>query len=174
MSSFKFRSRLALFAVLTLASACSDDDSGDGGSGNAANSAGNAGSGGEENGGNAGTTMSNAGAGGGDAMYSAAEACERFAEVTCDKGAECGLVTPLTFRPCLAPCDALVIGIIANECESSLGGPRNAADVDRCIDSIADNSCEQTCSGAPFDGCEAFAELPSGGGVGVECDEQCL
>lgn len=176
MTSFMFRSRWALSAVLALAigSACSDDDSGDGASGNAGSSAGDGGSGaGGGDGGSAGTTMANAGSGGDEAMYSAAEACDLFAEVTCAKGAECGLVIPQPVRSCLT-CNALVLGIIASECENDLGGPRNAADVDRCVDSIADNSCEETCSNAPFDGCEAFAELPTGGGVGVECDEQCL
>lgn len=175
MSSFMFRSRWALSAVLALAtgSACSDDDSGDGGSGNAAGNAGSGGAGGGD-GGSAGTSMSNAGSGGDEAMYSAAEACERFAEVTCSKGAECGLVIPQPVRSCLE-CNALIVGIIASECENDLGGPRSAADVDRCIDSIADNTCEETCSDAPFEGCEAFAELPSGGGTGlVECDAQCL
>lgn len=116
--------------------------------------------------------MSNAGSGGNAEMYSAAEACQRFAEVTCAKGQECGLVIPAAIPVCLQ-CNAFAIETIAGACEMDLGGPRNAADVDRCLDSIADNSCAETCSDAPFDGCEAFDELPSGDAA-VTCDPQCL
>jgi hypothetical protein len=120
--------------------------------------------------------MSGAGSGGGTAMYSAAQACQAFAEVTCAKGAECGLVIPAPIRFCLA-CTAGNVAIIAGECEAAISGPRSAADVDRCLDGIADNTCEETCSDASFEGCEAFEELPTDGddGVPVTCDPaMCL
>src|SRR5688572_12891356 len=92
--------RWGVFAVV-LGSACSDDDSGDGQpAGAAGSSSGSAGSGGD--GGSAGTAMSNAGSGGGEATYSAEEACQRFAEVTHDKGVECGLLINAVIPLCLA------------------------------------------------------------------------
>jgi hypothetical protein len=116
--------------------------------------------------------MSNAGSGGSGEMISVAEACQRFAEVTCAKGQECGLLIPVAAPVCLR-CDAVAIAIIAGECESNLSGPRNRADVDRCLDGIADNTCAEACSDAPFDDCEAF-ELPSGDAA-VTCDPvMCL
>ncbi len=156
--------------AVVLGSACSDDDSGDGQpAGAAGSSSGNAGSGGD--GGSAGTAMSNAGSGG-EATYSAEEACQRFAEVTHDKGVECGLLINAAIPLCLANIPN-ALSIIADECEMAIVGPRNRADVDRCVAGIADNTCAEACSDAPFEGCEAFDELPGDGGV--TCDPvMCL
>jgi hypothetical protein len=100
-----------------------------------------------------------------------------FAEVTHAKGVECGLLINGLVPVCLATIPVqLAVSEIASACEDAIVGPRNAADVDRCLAGIADNSCDETCSNAPFEGCEAFGELPSGadGGGVVACGAQCL
>lgn len=170
-----FRFSLAHAALVTaLFCSCSDDDSsseGGGGSGAGAPSgAGDAGTG--SLGGNAGSAIGSGGSAGGAATYSVADACERFAEVTCDRGEACGLLIPAVVPICLQ-CSAFALQTIAGSCESSLTEPPNAADVDRCLASIAASSCSSNCAGEPFSGCEAFDELPDTGAL-VECDPMCL
>lgn len=152
--------------------ACSDDDGGgNAGSGNDQSSGGTGGT--ANDGGSGGRDDAAAGATGGDATYSIADACARFAEAACDKGVECGLVLDDTGSALIClQCNALSVQLIAAQCAADLSAPPNAADVDSCIASISTTACADACSGEPFVGCSAFDQLPSGAGD-VTCDARC-
>lgn len=144
--------------------------SGAGGSGTVVGAAGSAGSGG-------GASSAGSGVGGGSsgaATYTAAQACQRFAQASCSKGQECGLVLAQTVSALICvQCDALSLGIIQQACEQDAPGDKNAADVDRCLANLTAQPCAEACVDPEVDGCEVFTEL-AGRSNTLVCDERCV
>lgn len=117
-----------------------------------------------------------AGNGGGSssgATYTAAQACQRFAQASCSKGQQCGLVLAQTGSALVCvQCDALSLGIIQQACEQDAPGDKNAAEVDRCLANLTAQPCAQACVDPQVDGCEVFAEL-AGQSNALVCDARC-
>jgi hypothetical protein len=117
------------------------------------------------------------GSGGGPsaATYTAAQACQRFAQASCSKGLECGLVLAQTGSALICvQCDALSLGIIQQACEQDLSGDKNAAEVDRCLANLTAQPCAEACVNPEVDGCDVFAELTAGRSNTVVCDSRCV
>jgi hypothetical protein len=131
---------------------------GNAGSGGGASSAGSGGSGGSSSG----------------ATYTAAQACQRFAQASCSKGQECGLVLAQTGSALICvQCDGLSLGIIQQACEQDAPGDKNAADVDRCLANLTAQPCAEACVDPEVEGCEVFTEL-AGRSNTLVCDARCV
>jgi hypothetical protein len=109
------------------------------------------------------------------ATYTAAQACQRFAQASCGKGLECGLVLAQTGSALICiQCDGLSLGIIQQACEQDAPGDKNAADVDRCLANLAAQPCSEACVNPEVEGCDALSELAAGRSNTVVCDERCV
>ena len=163
-------------AVFSIGLACSDDDSNNGGASGSAGASANAGAGGSAGAGGGPGSAGGGGLGGsaaGSATYTVVETCELFAEASCAKAADCGLVlAELGAQLICIDCNAATLQTIATACEGDLTGPKNAADVDRCIANTTSASCEDVCAEADVVGCEVFDEL-EGDGEPITCDPLC-
>jgi hypothetical protein len=125
-----------------------------------------AGSGASASGGNGGGTSLGA-------TYTAAQACRLFAQATCDKGVECGLVLQQVANQLICvQCNALALGFIEQACTEDSPGAKDAAAVDRCVANIAAEPCARACSEVSAPGCDVFGEL-DGGAEPVVCDVRC-
>lgn len=168
---------LAGFAVW-MGAACSGDAEGGEETGSSSNtpsgggdsSSSNAGSSGSGGGASSGT--SGAGTGGG-ARYGAREACELFAEASCNKGLECGLVLSQVLGQLICvQCSPAALNIIVDRCVADGTTDKDAAAVDRCIANLNAQPCAQACVDPSVDGCEVFGELELGDNQ-IVCDERC-
>lgn len=176
---------VALGALALALAACSGDakdgdgdrSSGTGGSGGGTDIAANGSlPGGAGSGGGAGSSSGSGGSGvsSSSATYTAAQACQRFAEASCAKGQECGLVLAQTGSALVCvQCNVLTLGIIQQACEQDAPGDKNAADVDRCVANLAAQPCAEACVDPEVDGCEVFAELAAAQSDTVVCDPRC-
>jgi hypothetical protein len=130
--------------------------------------------------GTGGGLSSSAGSGGaagssGAATYTAAQACQLFAQASCGKGLECGLVLAQTGSALICiQCDGLSLGIIQQACEQDAPGDKNAADVDRCVANLTAQPCAEACVNPEVDGCDVFSELAAGRSNTVLCDARCI
>jgi hypothetical protein len=116
---------------------------------------------------------SGAGGSSSGASYTAAQACQRFAQASCSRGQECGLVLAQTGSALICvQCDALSLGIIQQACEQDAPGDKNAADVDRCLANLTAQPCAEACVDPEVDGCEVFTELAGQSNMLV-CDQRC-
>ena len=169
----------ALAALAFVLAGCSGDATdGDGdrsngaGGGAATDITGNAGSGGGA------SSAGSGGSGGGSssgATYTAAQACQRFAQASCAKGQECGLVLAQTGSALICvQCDALSLGIIQSACEQDAPGNKNAAEVDRCLANLTAQPCAEACVNPEVDGCDVFSELAAGSSNTLDCDARCV
>ena len=138
-----------LSAFVLGGSGCSDDDSnGDGAAGSAGST--------------------------GDATYSVEHACDLFAEVTCNKAAQCGLVLQRTGAQLICiDCTEATLEIISESCQMDLEGPKNAAALDRCLVNTAAAACSDVCDDADVPDCEVLDELQGDASDPVDCDEVC-
>jgi len=173
-----FRLGLVGLTLFSIGLACSDDDSNGGGSSGSAGAAGSAGASARAGAGGSAGSSGSGGLGGssagGAATYTVAETCERFAEATCDKAAECGLVLrEVATQLVCVDCNPTALQLIAGACAGDLAGPKNAADVDRCIANSEAASCADVCADADVAGCEVFDEL-EGDGDPIVCDPLCI
>jgi hypothetical protein len=172
---------LAGFAVWMFA-ACSGDAEGgeDTASGNAQPPSGSGGSASSSAAGSGGGSSSSAGASSGNGgaassgtRYSAREACELFAEASCNKGLECGLVLSQVLGQLICvQCNAAALGIIVNQCLMDGTTDKDAAAVDRCVANLNAQPCSEACVDPQVDGCEVFGELELGDNQ-IVCDERC-
>ena len=171
---------VALSALAIVLAGCSGDaKDGDGdrssgaGGGSAEIATGSGGSGG-------GASSSGAGSGGSAggssaATYTAAQACQRFAQASCGKGQECGLVLAQTGSALICvQCDALSLGIIQQACEQDAPGNKNAAEVDRCLANLAAQPCAEACVNPEVEGCDVFADLAAGRSNPLVCDPRSI
>jgi hypothetical protein len=180
------RARLVLFGCLALSVyvGCSGDADGGDAEGDGGSASSNAGSDGGSGtgvagsgvGGSGGSGVAGSGVGGsagGGATYTAAEACQLFAQSSCNKGVECGLVLAQsgTQLVCLE-CNALALGLITQTCQQDSPGDKAAADVDRCVANITAQPCAQACTDLNVPGCDVFGELV-GDPDPVVCDPRC-
>jgi hypothetical protein len=125
--------------------------------------------------GNGGGARSSGGSGAGGATYTAAQACQRFAQASCAKGQECGLVLAQTGSALICvQCDALSLGFIQAACEQDAPGDKNAADIDRCLANLAAQPCAEACVDPEVDGCEVFSELAAAQSNTLVCDARCI
>jgi hypothetical protein len=164
--------------ALWMVAACSGDaegGDGDGGgsaqppSGSGGSASGAAGTGG----GSSAAPGSGAGGSSAGARYSARVACERFAEASCNKGLECGLVlTELLGQLVCVQCNAAALDIIVDRCVADGTTDKDAAAVDRCVANITAQPCADACINPDVDGCEVFGELQLGDNQ-IRCDERC-
>jgi hypothetical protein len=172
-----FRLGLVALTVFSIGLACSDDDSNGGGQSGSAGASASAGAGGRAGAfGSAGSSGSGMGGspGSGEATYTVAETCERFAAASCAKAAECGLVLQEVANQLVCvDCNPTALQVIAGFCEGDLAGPKSQADVDRCLANTMAASCANTCAEADVVGCEVFDEL-EGDGEPVTCDPLCI
>jgi hypothetical protein len=150
-----------LAGFVALASACSGDAKG----------------GDDADGGAAGSASANAGSGGGGATpvatYTAAEACELFAQVSCDKAVECGLVLlRVATQLVCVQCDAASLSLIQSTCERDSPRDKDKAAVDRCVANISSQACQQACMSLDVPDCDAFGDLPAGTQA-PDCDARC-
>jgi hypothetical protein len=139
---------LSAFAVGS--SGCSDDDSnGDGAGGSAGSPAG--------------------------ATYSVEQACDLFAEVTCNKAAQCGLVLRRSGAQLVCiDCTEDTLEIISESCQMDLEGPKNAAALDRCLTNTASAACGDVCEDADVPDCAVIGELQGDTSDPVDCDAACI
>jgi hypothetical protein len=140
---------LGLSAFALGSSGCSDDDSDGDGAGGSAGSP-------------------------GAATYSVEQACDLFAEVTCDKAAQCGLVLRRSGAQLICiDCTEDTLEIISESCRMDLEGPKNAAALDRCLTNTASAACGEVCEDASVPDCEVIDELQGDTSDPVDCDEAC-
>ena len=175
---------LLCFAVPLVASvACGDDDPGGPAAAGSAGRAGAAGSAGLGGSAGAAGSAGNAGAAGagGSSTYSAAEACQLFAESTCAKAEECGLVLGEAAGQLIClQCSAPVVQTIATTCTGDLSEAKDRAAVDTCIAGIRAATCADACSDVDVPACSGvFDELDAAtedadAGEPVVCDERCF
>jgi hypothetical protein len=160
--------------------ACSGDAEGgeETGSGSSTpDSSGSAGSGGDATrpppGNGAGTGGSGSTTDSGGPSYSAREACELFAEASCNKGLECGLVlSQLLGQLICVQCSPAALNIIVDRCLADGTTDKPVAAVDRCVANLAAQPCSEACVDPSVDGCEVFGELELGDNQ-IVCDERC-
>lgn len=170
---------LAGFAVWMVAACSGDAEGGEstgdpstsGGGGSSSNSPGSGGSGGGTSAGaNAGTGGTSASGG---ARYGARQACELFAEASCSKGLECGLVLSQVLGQLICvQCSPAALNIIVDRCVADGTTDKDAAAVDRCVANIEAQPCAEACVDPNVAGCEVFGELQLGNNQ-IVCDERC-
>lgn len=107
------------------------------------------------------------------ARYSAREACELFAEASCNKGLECGLVlTQVLGQLICVQCSPAALNIIVDRCVADGTTDKPVAAVDRCVANLSAQPCSEACVDPSVDGCEVFGELQLGDNQ-IVCDERC-
>jgi hypothetical protein len=182
---------LAGFAVWMVAACSGDAEGGEetgsgsaqGGSGGSASTSAGAGGTSATSGtsGSGGSASSSAGAGGssstggsgGGARYTAREACELFAQASCDKGLECGLVlTQVLGQLICVQCNDAALSIIVDRCLADGTTDKDVAAVDRCITGINAQPCAEACVDPNVDSCAVFGELDVGNNA-IVCDDRC-
>lgn len=171
------------FAVWMIA-ACSGDAEGGGeetGSGSSSPGTGgsSAGSGNDTspptspNGTGSGTGGSSSPSDSGGPTYSAREACELFAEASCNKGLECGLVlSQILGQLICVQCSPAALNIIVDRCVADGTTAKPVAAVDRCVANLNAQPCSEACVDPSVAGCEVFGELELGDNQ-IVCDERC-